>query len=305
MAIKSTYFMHDESTWHSPDGRTRNQIDHCLIDGRHFSDVIDVKAQRRANIDSDHMLVVIKLRYTISRASNTTPQQLRRFAVERLNDGNVATMYRHELEAELLGASEPKQLCLNDKWRRMEEAVRKVATNTIGYTRKRARKVWFDEECEKVNEEKNACRANAIHRVTRATQDKYRQARTIERNLFKEKSRQLDEEALIEIERHRNIQNSCNFYKRLNDVKWPFEARAKNGELLTKKDQVLSRWKEHFEQHLNKREERDQPPDQVDLRVDIDLPSREEIESALKYLKNYKAAGADSIAAELLKNGGP
>jgi hypothetical protein len=33
------------------------------------------------------------------------------------------------------------------------------------------------------------------------------------------------------------------------------------------------------------------------------LPSREEIEGALKYLKNNKAAGADSIAAELLKNG--
>jgi hypothetical protein len=59
---------------------------------------------------------------------------------------------------------------------------------------------------------------------------------------------------------------------------------------------------------LNEGEERDQPPDQVDLRddgVDIDLPSPEEIESALKYLKNNKVAGADSIAAELLKNGGP
>jgi hypothetical protein len=33
--------------------------------------------------------------------------------------------------------------------------------------------------------------------------------------------------------------------------------------------------------------------------------SREEIERALKYLKNNKATGADSIAAELLKNGGP
>jgi hypothetical protein len=39
--------------------------------------------------------------------------------------------------------------------------------------------------------------------------------------------------------------------------------------------------------------------------VDINLLSREEIEGALKYLKNNKAAGADSIAAELLKNGGP
>jgi hypothetical protein len=47
-------------------------------------------------------------------------------------------------------------------------------------------------------------------------------------------------------------------------VKRPFEAQVaicwtKNGELLTKKDQVHSRWKEHFQQHLNEGEERDQP----------------------------------------------
>jgi hypothetical protein len=165
-------------------------------------------------------------------------------------------MYRHELEAELSSASEPEPLSLNEKWRQMEEAVRKIATNTIGYTRKQAGKDWFDEECEMVNEEKNTCRVNAIHRRTRAAKEIYRQARLKERNLFKEKSRQLDEEAFIEIERHRSIQDSLKYYKRLNDVKRPFEAqvamcRAKNGELLT------------------------------------------------------TAAGADSIAAELLKNGGP
>jgi hypothetical protein len=92
-----------------------------LIDGRHFSDVIDVKAQRGANIDSDYMHVVIKLRYRIIRASNTTPQQLRRFAVERLNDGNVEKTCRHELEAELLDASEPEPLSLNDKWKKMQK----------------------------------------------------------------------------------------------------------------------------------------------------------------------------------------
>jgi hypothetical protein len=45
--------------------------------------------------------------------------------------------------------------------------------------------------------------------------------------------------------------------------------RAKNGKLLTTKNQVLARWKEHFEEHLNK---------------------GSEIERALKYLQNNKAA---------------
>jgi hypothetical protein len=59
---------------------------------------------------------------------------------------------------------------------------------------------------------------------------------------------------------------------------------------------------------LNEGSESKHPTRPVDLRddgVDIDLPSHEEKEGALQYLKNNKAAGADSITAELLKNGGP
>jgi hypothetical protein len=71
---------------------------------------------------------------------------------------------------------------------------------------------------------------------------------------------------------------------------------------------VLVRWKEHFEEHLNESSESEQRTRPVDLRddgVDINLPSREEIEEAPKYLKNNNAAGAGSIAAKLFKNGGP
>jgi hypothetical protein len=85
-------------TWHSPDGHTFNQIDHCLINGRQFSDVIDVMARRGAKIDSDHKLVVIKCR-----TSNTKPQKLRRFAVDKLKDRDVASRYYEELKSELEG----------------------------------------------------------------------------------------------------------------------------------------------------------------------------------------------------------
>jgi hypothetical protein len=94
----------------------------------------------------------------------------------------------------------------------------------------------------------------------------------------------------------------------VNDVKRQFEpqvamCRAKNGELLSNKNQVLARWKEHFEEHLNEGSESYQPTRPVDLKddgVDIDLPSRKEIEGALKYLKNNKAAGTDFFAMDLI-----
>jgi hypothetical protein len=49
--------------------------------------------------------------------------------------------------------------------------------------------------------------------------------------------------------------------------------RAKIGELLTNKNQMLARWKEHFEDDLNEGSELEQPTRPVDLRddgVDID-----------------------------------
>jgi hypothetical protein len=36
---------------------------------------------------------------------------------------------------------------LDKKCKKLEETIQRVATNTIGYTRKQANEEWFDEEC--------------------------------------------------------------------------------------------------------------------------------------------------------------
>jgi hypothetical protein len=113
---------------------------------------------------------------------------------------------------------------LDEKCEKLEETIQRVATNTIGY-RKQANKEWFDEECAKVNEEKNAPRERAIQNNIRGAKNAYKLARTKERRLFRNRAKQLDENALIEIERHWSIQDSRKFYKRLNDVRRPFEPR--------------------------------------------------------------------------------
>jgi hypothetical protein len=77
-----------------------------------------------------------------------------------------------------------------------------------------------------MNEEKNAAREQVIQIKTRGVKNAYKLAQTKERCLFRNKARQLDEEALIEIERHRSIQDSRKFYKRLNDVRRPFKPQV-------------------------------------------------------------------------------
>jgi hypothetical protein len=124
----------------------------------------------------------------------------------------LTSRYNDKLESELQGV-QAQSISLHEKCKKLEETIQRVATNTIDYTRKQANKEWFDEECSTVNEEKNAARERAIKINSRGAKNAYKLARTKARRLFRKKARQLDEEALIEIERHRSIQDSRKFYK--------------------------------------------------------------------------------------------
>jgi hypothetical protein len=65
LAVKSTIFPHRKVrkyTWASPDGKTRNKIDHISIDRRWHSSVLDVRSFRGADCDTDHCLVVVKVK---------------------------------------------------------------------------------------------------------------------------------------------------------------------------------------------------------------------------------------------------
>ena len=65
LVVKSSMFPHrniHKYTWTSPDSKTHNQIDHVLIDRRWQSSVLDVRSFRGAECDTDHYLVIAKVR---------------------------------------------------------------------------------------------------------------------------------------------------------------------------------------------------------------------------------------------------
>jgi hypothetical protein len=98
LIVKSTTFPHHdihEHTWTSPDCLTHNQIDHVLIDKRQHSNILDVRSFRGADCDTDHYLVVAKLRERISVSKRARQNSdLQRFDLKKLDDVEVKEKYR-------------------------------------------------------------------------------------------------------------------------------------------------------------------------------------------------------------------
>ena len=80
--------------------------------------------------------------------------------------------------------------------------------------------------------------------------------------------------------------------------------KDKNGVILTSEEDQMGRWRDHFEELLN-RPAPSNPPDiplaSEVLEVNCERPDREEIRKAISLLKTDKAPGPDEIPAEAIK----
>jgi hypothetical protein len=77
-------------TWTSPDGKTNNQIYHILIDRRRHSSILHVQSYRGADCDTDHYLVIAKLRERLA-ISKQAAQKFdgEKFILRKLNEPEV------------------------------------------------------------------------------------------------------------------------------------------------------------------------------------------------------------------------
>lgn len=319
MVIKGTFFRHKrihQATWESPDGVTKNQIDHCLIDGRHFSDVKNVKVCRGANVDSDHYMVVVDVRAHICRAWSERSRPTKRFDIEKLKDPLVASAFANNISTRVIQLQQqhPTPGEITTQWQQISQLLNEEATNTLGIVNPKRRNTWYDDECARVTQEKNQARVRKIERPTRLTILHYRNLRREEKRIHRRKKREFQNRTLSELEQLRSVNESRKFYRVLNAQRRGFNprvnmCRALDGTLLTNKTDVLNRWKEHFDTLLNAGVETNDTLDfgvpNDDGRVEqLPAPTRQEVLNAIDSLKNNKAPGPDGIPAELIKKGG-
>jgi hypothetical protein len=313
MVISSTVFRRKnihKVTWVAPDSRTKTQIDHMLIDGRHASDVLDVRSYRCVERDiehhsSDHILLGAKIRARISNVYTKKGTKCRRLDVATLQQVGKRKEFREKLDEKLRNQSEEAA-----SWTQVRDAMNQVAEEVLGFQQP-TRNEWFDDECRAAVQAVIEARADG--RDTRSKLERVRILQREKKKLLQTKKRQFDQQKIAEVESLHTMNETRKFYQAINIAKNGFHPRTsmcrrKNGDLVCDTNGVLERWREHFDDLLNAgADERQQAPRRRPYESndgkEVLPPSRKEVEDAISKLKNNKAPGDDSLPGELFKAG--
>ena len=323
MAITTTQYPHKDIhkyTWTSPDGRTKNQIDHIAINGKFRRSITDVRAYRGADCASDHNLVICTVKLKLSKVKRDRAG-VKKYDISRLQHRATKEKFTLELrnrfsclqvEDDENEESNAEDSTVEKKWRNFRDVYNQTAEKVLGF-RKRKVKPWISpdswREIEARGKIKQAVDGAKSARIKKRKQQQYREKDVeVKRALRRDKRKWMDNIA-EEAEKcaalgqmkgvYDGLKKLCNDRPRTVDA-----VKDKAGKLLTTEAEVKKRWEEHFCEVLN-RPVPETPAVIAEPDAELDISdtyiTKEEIKKAIKETASGKSAGVDAISAEVLK----
>ena len=316
LVIGGTLFPHKKShklTWRSPDGITENQIDHVAINKTWRSSLQDTRVMRSADAGSDHHLVVAVIK--IKLLALKKPRSSRKtYCTHRFKDQTVrkdfviALTNRYDALYNKPVDGEEQELDIEQEWSKIKEMYSSTCEEVLGKA-KREQKTWMSENTWRLVEERRVLKAMLETAKTRqqklAAVERYnKKNHQVKRSCRRDKRQRIDEIAreAEEAAEQRDMKRVYDTTRLLSGQKTVQSkpVKDKNGAVLTRTEDQLNRWKEHFQEVLN-RPAPENPPNLTEgplLRIRTGQITMAEVKRALKSLKNGKAPGCDNIPPE-------
>ena len=303
-----------KATWVSPDHVTENQIDHVCINKKFRRSLQDVRVKRGADVASDHHLLTAQLKLKLKKNWMESASKRQRYDVRRMRDTEIRDTFRLTLsnKFQVLQELMEEEDTIERQWKNTRDMLTVTCEEVLGH-QKHQHKDWISVETLRKMDIRKAKKTVVNNSRTRASkakaQEEYAEANKDVKRSIKADKRTFVDGLAEEAEQAAGSGNLKQLYDTTRKLAGKYgrperPVKDRQGKTIMGKEDQLNRWAEHFEELLNRPSPSNQPdiqPAEVDLPINCDRPSRDEIRKAILQLKNGKAAGPDSIPAEALK----
>ena len=303
-------------SWQHPRTKIWHQIDFIITRRDDLKDVKLTRSYHSADCDTDHSLVISKIRLSPKKTKRTKNPGKPKLNVENTSDPELSALYNSSLKTALDSKRPNDELSsTTEKWNHIRDSIYESASSSFGRKRKR-NKDWFRASHYILNpaiEKKKKALIRYKTTSTRKSHQHLKEMRKETRKLARQCANNYWVDLATKIQASADFGDIRGLYEGIKEATGPTRKRSaplktKEGNTITDKDQQMTRWAEHYGEVLGSKtvvkEEALQAVTKLPCMEELDEPPTiEELSKEIDNLQSRKAAGMDAISPELIKSG--
>jgi len=194
--------------------------------------ILDVRSFGGADCDTDHYLVVAKLREKLAVRKQAAQQKFEgeRFNRGKLKELEVKEKYHNEITnrfaaLENLNVDED----INRGWENIKENIKNAAKESLGLHEWKQHKPWSDKECGDFLDQREQAKMQWIHDPSQSNVHNLNNIRRDASRHFRTKNKAYVKVKIEELETKSKINNVRGLYRGINDFKKGYQPRTTKG----------------------------------------------------------------------------